>query len=130
MHRFHTLALLPLASLTLLACSDDKKCACGEGENPDLTATTTTAPTTVTIDVTVGTDSGEDRVEHIPLGASVTLNITDPAAAQTYHVHDYDFEQDVAAGETATFTFTADKAGTFEVESHVTEQVVLILEVA
>ncbi|HNJ98776.1 MAG TPA: hypothetical protein PLV13_11660, partial [Ilumatobacteraceae bacterium] len=118
----------PLASLTLLACSDD-----------DSKSSTTAAPTTeastntagsITIDVTVGTDSGEDRVENIPLGATVTLNITDPAADQTYHVHDYDFEQEVAAGETATFTFTADKAGTFEVESHVTEEVILVLEVA
>ncbi len=106
------------------------------GTSTDTTSAPTTAATTdnaagaVTIDVTVGTDSGEDRVEQIPLGATVTLNITDPAADQTYHVHDYDFEQEVAAGETATFTFTADKAGTFEVESHITEDVILVLEVA
>ncbi len=128
MNRFRALALLPLVSLAFVACSDDDS-------KTDATPAPTTEATTntvgsVTIDVTVGTDSGEDRVEQIHLGATLTLNITDPAADQTYHVHDYDFEQEVAAGETATFTFTADKAGTFEVESHVTEEVILVLEVA
>ena len=114
MNRFHTLALLPLASLTLLACSDDDSKS-NTTSAPTTVATTDNAAGSVTIDVTVGTDSGEDRIEQIPLGASVTLNITDPAADQTYHVHGYDFEQDVAAGETATSTFTADQADEFEV---------------
>ena len=35
----------------------------------------------------------------------------------------------VAEGETATFNFVADQAGTFEVESHVTDDVLLVIEV-
>lgn len=96
--------------------------------------TTTAAPDdgTIRIDVTVGTDSGEDRIEQVPLGSTVVLSITDPVAAQEYHVHGFDLGdgQEFAPGETATFTFTADTAGTFEVESHITEDVLVVLEVS
>lgn len=121
------LAGIPLLALALVACSDD---------DADTAATTTAASTTqadggaILIEVTVGTDSGEERVEQVPLGSYVTLTITDPAADQSYHLHGYDLEQEVAAGESATFNFTASIAGTFEVESHTTEAVLLVLEVS
>jgi hypothetical protein len=94
----------------------------------------TTAPDdgTVRIDVTVGTDSGADRIEQVPLGSTVVLTITDPVAAQEYHVHGFDLGdgQEFEPGQTATFTFTADTAGEFEVESHVTEAVLVVLQVS
>ncbi len=122
------LVAIPLLALTLAACSDD------DSGSP---APTTASPTTqaadggaILIEVTVGTDSGEERIEQVPLGSYVTLTITDPSAAQTYHLHGYDLEQEVAAGEPASFSFTADQAGTFEVESHETEEVLVVLEVS
>jgi hypothetical protein len=94
----------------------------------------TTAPDdgTVRIDVTVGTDSGADRIEQVPLGSTVVLTITDPAAAQEYHVHGFDLgdDQEFEPGQTATFTFTADTAGEFEIESHVTDALLVVLQVS
>ena len=85
----------------------------------------------VEISVTVGVDSSPDRVESIPLGAVVALSITDPNAAQEYHVHGYELGSGVkiAVGVPEVFQFTADKAGEFEVESHTTETVLVTLRV-
>jgi hypothetical protein len=94
---------------------------------------TTTLPSLqqgpVQIDVLVGTDSGADRVELVAAGSDITLNITNPIAADEYHVHGIDFEQKASKGEMATMNFTLDQPGTYEVESHVTEDVLLVIEV-
>ncbi len=83
----------------------------------------------VQIDIQVGIDSGPNRVEIIAKGSAVQINLTDPAAAQEYHLHGYDIEQQVAKGETATLNFTADQTGTFEIESHETSQVLAVIQV-
>lgn len=142
------LLLIPIAALTLVACgSDDDKAA--DTAAPTTTAaaaaTTTVAggtetsegPTTtgapqegpVQIDVVVGTDSGPDRVVTVKTGSDITLNITNPDAADEFHVHGVDLEQSVDAGVMATFNFTVDTAGTYEVESHTTEEVLLVIQV-
>jgi hypothetical protein len=94
----------------------------------------TTAPDdgTVRIDVTVGTDSGADRIEQVPLGSTVVLTITDPVATQEYHVHGFDLgdDREFEPGQVATFTFTADTAGEFEVESHITDALLVVLQVS
>ena len=84
----------------------------------------------VQIDVVVGVDSGEDRVVKVKVSADITLNITNPDAADEFHVHGVELEQSVDAGVMATFNFTLDEAGTYEVESHVTDDVLLIIEVS
>jgi len=84
----------------------------------------------VTIEVTVGVDDDPGRVERIALGSSVTLEITNPYEDDEFHLHGYDLSTgDTEADETATITFTADVAGTFEVESHVTDDVLVTLVV-
>jgi hypothetical protein len=86
-----------------------------------------------TIDVKVGVDDfttkGGTRVVSVPKGTALTVTITDPSVAQTYHLHGYDLEQKVAAGQTATFEFTADQTGQFDLESHITEKTLLVLVV-
>jgi hypothetical protein len=83
------------------------------------------------ITVTVGTDSCPDRIEQVALGSTVTISITDPADPQEYHVHGYDLGdgQQFEPGQAASFTFTADRAGDFEIESHDTGQVLIVLRV-
>jgi hypothetical protein len=85
----------------------------------------------VVISVTVGVDSGEDRVESVPVGSIVSITITNPDSADEFHLHGYDLgdSQEVAAGESVTFTFTADTAGEFELESHTTDALLLLLRV-
>jgi len=90
-------------------------------------ALVTTGP--VQIDVVVGRDSGPDRVEQIALGSDVTVNITNPDAADEFHLHGIDLERTVDAGVMATFNFTATTPGTYELESHETNGVLVVLVV-
>jgi hypothetical protein len=127
------LAMTPLVGLA--ACSSDS--ASTDTVAVVVTEATNSDPTTtvddgrIAIDVIVGENSGEDRVEEIPLGSEVTLNFTNPQADDEYHVHGYDLGGGVTKkGETKTFTWTADKAGVYEVESHISETVLVILRVS
>jgi len=85
----------------------------------------------VRITINVGVDSGTDRVEEIPRGATVEVSLTNAEADDKYHVHGYDLGGDVTPkGGTKVFTFNADIAGDFEIESHATEMVLVILRVS
>jgi hypothetical protein len=84
------------------------------------------------IDVKVGTDdfttSKGTRVVSVPKNTAVTINITS-SEAEDYHLHGYDLEQKADPGKTAAFEFTADQTGQFDLESHVTENTLLVLVV-
>ena len=152
MRTLRNLTLVSVLALAAVACSDDT--ATGTSSTvatPDTTAvasvttdaasvTTSPAPDATDppgtaidgpaqIDVVVGTDSGPERVEKVKAGADITLNITNPNAADEYHVHGIDLEQKADKGVMATLNFTIDEPGTYEVESHVTEEVLLVIEV-
>lgn len=94
---------------------------------PDQTTAPEEGP--VQIDVVVGRDSGPGRVERVRVGADITLNITNPAAADEFHLHGIELESRVDAGVMATFNFLATTAGTYEVESHETDGVLVVIEV-
>ena len=130
------LVLTPLVGLA--ACSSDS----GSTDSAvttiavDSTETTSGDPTTtvsdgrITVDVIVGENSSPDRVEEVALGSQVTLTFTNPDADDEFHVHGYDLGGDMTKkGDTKTFTFTADKAGDYEVESHSSEAVLMVLRV-
>jgi hypothetical protein len=154
MRTLRALVVLPALGLMLMACGSDGGTAATDSTAPGSTAGTTvpvqsttaigtdttiagvestTAPSLqsgpVQIDVVVGTDSGPDRVELVAVGSDITLNITNPDADDEYHVHVIDLEQKAPKGEMATMNFTVDQPGTYEVESHVTEDVLLVIEV-
>ncbi len=123
------LAITPVVGL--VACSSDSSTS-------DTIAVVTTVASTestigdgsVTIDVVVGENSGPDRVEEVAIGSQVTLNFTNNEAEDEYHVHGYDLGGGMTKkGDTKTFTFTADKAGDYEVESHSSEAVLMVLRV-
>jgi hypothetical protein len=151
MRTLRTLALVSALALAAVACSDSATTGTASTATPDTTAaaTVTTAAASVTtsaapeatdspgtaidgpaqIDVVVGTDSGPQRVEKVKAGADITLNITNPNAADEYHVHGIDLEQKADQGVMVTLNFVMDEPGTYEVESHVTEDVLLVIEV-
>jgi len=82
------------------------------------------------ISVTVGTDSATDRVEEVPLGSQVNITLTNPNADDEFHLHEYDLSTgDTHKGESAVISFTADKAGLFDLESHVTDEVLVIISI-
>jgi hypothetical protein len=63
-------------------------------------------------------------------GTSVTIEITDPASDDAFHLHGYDIEVEATKGTPARMTFTADESGEFELESHTTGKVLLVLVVS
>lgn len=97
-----------------------------------LVETSTTEPTddTVRITVTVGVDSGPGRTETVPLGSSVEITLVNPGAEDNFHLHGYDIETgDVPSGTPASISFVASEAGSFEIESHLTEEVYVVIDV-
>lgn len=153
MRTLRALALIPATAILLVACGNDDETSTDStvAETTVPAADTTAASTTllsagttapqdttpqtapdgpVQIDVVVGLDSAADRVELVKAGSEVQLNITNPDAADEFHIHGIELEKAVDAGVTATFNFVADTPGTYEVESHVTEDVLVIIEVS
>jgi hypothetical protein len=146
-------ALVPAALAVLLAaCGSDNSTAsptttspppsspAASGTTPSPASTgDTAAPTASSISgasdeiiVHVGVDDAAtvgSRVENVRLGENVILRLTSDSD-EDYHVHGYDLEQKVAAGVEAQFEFKADMAGDFEVESHVTDKVYVVLHVS
>jgi heme/copper-type cytochrome/quinol oxidase subunit 2 len=155
MRTFRSLAFIPAAALLFAACGDDSAENSTSADTSVNTVvadvTTTAAPDTpvvteapvttvevtvpetavdgpVQIDVVVGLDSGPERVVQVKVGSDVTLNITNPDAADEFHVHGIDLEQAADAGVMITMNFTIDAAGIYEVESHVTDGVLVVIE--
>lgn len=104
---------------------------------PDSTeAESTEAPSTTTdgivrISVTVGVDSGPERVEEVSVGDSIELTMVNPDEDDEFHVHGFDLGGDeTLAGDAKMFAFTASEAGDFEVESHATGEVLVVIRVS
>lgn len=80
--------------------------------------------------MTVGVDSSPDRIEEVPLGSEVNIRLLNPDADDSFHLHGYDLSPgETPKGQSAVITFSADTAGDFEIESHVTEEVLIIISV-
>lgn len=93
------------------------------------TSSTTAGP--VQVSVVVGENTAADRVVAIALGSSVMVTLVNPDSHDDFHLHGYDLSTGrVDAGEEASISFTADKAGTFEIESHESGEVLVVLEIA
>lgn len=105
--------------------------------DPTTTEVAATDPTTtvddeiVRITVTVGIDSGPDRIEEVSVGDSIELTMVNPDEDDEFHVHGFDLGGDeTPAGEEKTFAFTATETGDFEVESHATGEVLVVIRVS
>jgi hypothetical protein len=150
------LAIPLLAALLLAACGDESDSPTGATTLAEATTTapattaaaattapapdpaTTVPPTTgseqpaesdvAEITVLVGLDSSPDRVEPVRLGQEVVITMQSDQDEE-YHLHGFDLSQKAAAGVEATFSFVADQPGRFELESHLTGDVLLVLDV-
>lgn len=109
---------------------------CASSDSTTSTTTTVVSTTTVAvepleIDVTVGENSGNDRIEVVALGDEVRITLVNPTQEDEYHLHGYDImSKKMAPGAPATLSFTANVAGTFELESHVSNEVLVVLEIS
>ncbi len=102
------------------------------GTSPSALTTPSTAPTpavrTITIELKNGrvTPSG-DRVE-LTRGEPFVLDITSDRDDEV-HVHGFDEEIEVKAGDHKKVELTADRTGRFEVESHHPELLIVVLQI-
>ena len=91
---------------------------------------TSAADEVVEISVIIGQTSGSAVAYQATLGSTVRLKILNPDADDEFHLHGYDLDGGVTpAGQEAIIEFTADKLGTFDLESHVTGEWILTLVV-
>ena len=94
------------------------------------TDTAVAAGDVVEINLTVGENTGPDMKQTVPLGASVRITVTNPNGPDEMHVHGYDISTgEMAEGQEAVIEFVASNAGTFDIESHVSEEIMLVLTV-
>jgi len=101
----------------------------GDDTQSEATSATTTDEV-VEISVIIGQTSGSAVAYQATLGSTVRLKILNPDADDEFHLHGYDLESGVTpAGQEAIIEFTADKLGTFDLESHVTSEWILTLVV-
>ena len=135
-----------LLCLGVAACGGPAEPAPAPSTGPVPTATVPTAATStsdpapsadtgdrVVVDITIAdgqvTPNGE-KVD-VAVGQEVQLNVTSDADDEI-HAHTDDaagYELEVKAGEPATGRFTVASAGSFEVESHHLEKIIVILNV-
>jgi FtsP/CotA-like multicopper oxidase with cupredoxin domain len=92
------------------------------GTGTETTSTSTTAPQPAVnrIDIKGGKPDGGVQDIKVKKGDNVTI-VVSADAHDVIHLHGYDIEKDVEPGKPATFKFTADIEGIFEIESHVAE---------
>jgi hypothetical protein len=92
------------------------------GQTTNGTATNGTAaqPKAFTIDIKGGKPVGGVADIKVTKGDKVQI-VVSADAHDDIHLHGYDIEKPVEPGKPATFKFTADIEGIFEIESHVAE---------
>ena len=96
----------------------------------ETTDVATAAADVVEIALIVGENTGADVRQTVPLGASVRITVTNPNGPDEIHVHGYDISTgEMAKGQEAVIEFVASNAGTFDIESHVSEEIMLVLTV-
>ncbi|MFM7124639.1 MAG: hypothetical protein ACKOXW_05075 [Actinomycetes bacterium] len=109
---------------------------CSSSSSTDTTISLETTDTAagstavVEINLVVGENTGADMLQTVPLGSSVRITVVNPNGADEIHVHGYDISTgEMAQGQEAVIEFVASNAGTFDIESHVSEEVIFVLTV-
>jgi heme/copper-type cytochrome/quinol oxidase subunit 2 len=82
--------------------------------------TTTAQPTSFKLQIQGGKPAGGVQEFKVKKGDKVTI-VVSADAHDVIHLHGYDIEKDIEPGKPATFKFTANIEGIFEIESHVAE---------
>jgi plastocyanin len=78
------------------------------------------APQAFKIDIKGGKPAGGVQNIKVKKGDEVTI-VVSADAHDVIHIHGVDIEKDVEPGKPATFKFTANIEGIFDIESHVAE---------
>jgi hypothetical protein len=134
----HTVPALTLAATLLVAgCGGDDPATTTPSSTPppsstNAAATTPTETAFAGTEIVVAVKGGKvDPATHrvkVAKGTPVRLLVTSDKADEL-HVHGYEIEKELPAGEQVTVDFTADQTGVFEIETHETELQLAQLEV-
>jgi hypothetical protein len=127
--------ILPLVLLPVAACGDDDGAGAAGDSTAPAAATAVLAATDVPasgnfVEILVNADDAgaHGQVEQVALGQTVVLALLSDTDRE-YHVHGYDLVARAPAAMEQVFEFTADRAGSFDVEDHVSGAVLRVLEV-
>lgn len=77
------------------------------------------------VDIYIDADDGSTQQATVPLGSPVNVHVRS-SREDEFHLHGYDIE---LRGIDVTFSFTADRLGSFELEGHDSGRQLLILTV-
>ena len=84
-------------------------------------------PTDIVVSVKDGKVSPKTHRVKVAVGSSVRILFSSDVDDEV-HVHGYDIERDVSAGQSVAIEFTADQTGVFEVETHESDLLLLQLQ--
>ena len=113
-----------------VGCSSSTSDSGDETKSEATSDVTSATDEVVEISVIIGQTSGSAVAYQATLGSTVRLKILNPDVDDEFHLHGYDLESGVTpAGQEAIVEFSADKLGTFDLESHVTGEWILTLVV-
>jgi heme/copper-type cytochrome/quinol oxidase subunit 2 len=99
--------------------------AAGSSSSP---ATTAAKATVINVSVKDGKVIPKAHRVKVKADSSVRIMVTSDVDDEV-HVHGYDIEREVSAGQPVSIEFTADQTGVFEVETHETGLLLLQLQV-
>jgi FtsP/CotA-like multicopper oxidase with cupredoxin domain len=127
-----------MKKFALIAVAVFAMSSCADATTTDTTSVPTTVSTnssdemnTETFTLTVGENSGAENVVSFTKGSNVELTIVNPNADDEVHLHGYDLTTgDLPKGEKAVISFIANEAGDFEIESHISEEVLSIIRIS
>jgi hypothetical protein len=84
--------------------------------------------TDIVVSVKDGKVSPKTHRVKVAEGSSVRILVSSDVDDEV-HVHGYDIEREVSAGQSVTIEFTADQTGVFEVETHESDLLLFQLQV-
>jgi Cupredoxin-like domain len=88
----------------------------------------TSKVTEIVVSVKDGKVSPKTHRVKVAKGSPVRILVSSDVDDEV-HVHGYDIEREIAAGQSVTIDFTADQTGVFEVETHESDLQLLQLQV-
>ena len=110
---------------------------CGSSSSTDSTSASEATDTTtvvssdvVEINLIVGENTGPEVKQNVPVGSTVRITFVNPNGPDEIHIHGYDLTTgEMEQGQESVIEFVASTTGTFDLESHVSEEIVMILTV-
>jgi plastocyanin len=130
----HTTLLFGALALCLTACTTapatGTSAAPAAASSAPGSSSASATPSTLTIPITIANgkvDPSGKKID-VSVGGQVTLQVTSDQADEIHaHTGGNGYELEVKANEPTTGTFTVPSPGSFEVESHHLEKIIVIL---